>query len=80
MGDTFRWVGAVTGAWGTASNWEDTTTGQGATIAPGSLDDAFVNGSLTQFLTIAGPGSAASLVLAGNNALTGLKHPLIFIS
>jgi hypothetical protein len=72
MGDSFLWIGPISGDWGAASNWKDQTTGLAATMAPGSLDTANVSNSLVQFQTIAGPGSAASLFLGGNNALTGL--------
>ena len=70
MGDSYLWLGAASGSWNDASNWQDVTEGAPATVAPGVNDfvtiDAAAGGATT---VITGTGASASLTLTGGTTL-----------
>lgn len=71
--DQYLWTQPGGGAWNTAKNWEDVTTGANpAPIAPGVNDLVTIAiGQGNSFAVIGGPANAASLATTGNVALGG---------
>ena len=72
--DRYVWQNAAGGAWGTASNWRDVTSGANpATTPPGATNPVAISGSPVAVpLIITGGGSSASLETTNNVALTGM--------
>lgn len=70
-GDSFTWVGPVSGDWNVASNWQDVTADGAAVVAPGSLDSVTFNSPSNLYQVISGLGDAASLTLNGDNVVAG---------
>ena len=74
--DIYLWTAGGSGAWNTAANWQDLTTGATpAAIAPGAANLVSIVGDLSNFWVIAGPANAASLTILGDVALTGAFAP-----
>ncbi len=70
--DIYAWTATGSGAWGSAANWQDQTSGANpAAIAPGAANIVSIGVSQSGFTVIAGPANAASLSLTGEAALTG---------
>ncbi len=59
------WTEGVSGTWGNSQNWSPTG-------APGSLDDALIDGPSGPYQTINGIGSSASLTFIGDTMLSGV--------
>ena len=72
--DMYQWTAPGGGAWISAANWADITTGASpAGIAPGAKNLVSINGPQTGgFAVIAGPANAASLTATGDLALSGI--------
>ena len=72
-GDTFTWIGNSGGAWSSASNWSDTTTGTSpATTVPGASNPVTIGGPTgSTYEVITGGGSAGTLDLTGLVDLSG---------
>ncbi len=70
--DQYVWIGGVTGDWGTASNWQDVTTGANpASVAPGSNDAVTIGAASGVVDVITGTGNSLSLTLSGSLDLAG---------
>ena len=70
--DQYVWTAAGSGAWNSAGNWQDLTTGASpARIAPGAANLVTIDASQSTFDVISGPANAASLALQGEVALSG---------
>jgi collagen type I/II/III/V/XI/XXIV/XXVII alpha len=67
--DEYTW-NTIGGAWGTASNWQDTTAGGTAVVAPGANDIVYIGGS-SSWQVISGAGDAASLTVSGAVVFSG---------
>ncbi len=68
----YAWIGQGSGAWNSAANWQDQTTGANpAAIAPGVRDIVAIAASQTGFTVIAGPANAAIVSVTGELALAG---------
>ncbi len=70
--DQYAWIGAGSGAWNRAGNWQDLTTGATpAAVAPGAADLVTVAASQGVFSVLSGAANAASLTVLGEVALSG---------
>jgi hypothetical protein len=71
--DAYSWIGALSGSWNAAANWQDTTSGADpATSVPGADDAVTIAGSTGPIYEIIyGGGSSASLGVTGSLALIG---------
>ncbi len=71
--DDYAWtVPGQSGAWTTASDWTDSTTGSAALLGPGSNNAVTIDGgSAGTFQVIGGNAVVASLALIANTALVG---------
>ena len=71
-GKQYVWSGPLSGSWGAASHWTDTSTSQPATSAPGPNDTATIDTpSAGGTQTITGTGSSAALIVDGDTQLAG---------
>jgi hypothetical protein len=71
VGNSYTWGVVGSGAWSTASNWFDVTTGTVAVAAPGTADVATIEGPGTGAITVTGPASVLGLEVDGGVALAG---------
>ena len=71
--DAYAWIGSSGGLWSFAGNWRDLTSGAvPAGFVPGTLTPVTITGPGGQtYEAIGGGGSAASLGITGNIALSG---------
>ena len=71
--DTYSWIGASGGSWGSPANWADTTAGQNpANAVPGTNNPVTIAGPAgSVYEVIAGGGTAASIALTGLIDLAG---------
>ncbi len=71
--DALSWTAPVSGNWGHAASWTDTTLGQTATLPPGTQTPVTVVGPTgTTVESISGTGTCASLFATGNTVLSGV--------
>jgi hypothetical protein len=70
--DQLAWTGSQDGDWSNAGNWNDITTGSVATLPPGPQTPTTIAApGGTQYASITGTGTCASLALSGNIYLLG---------
>ena len=70
--DQLTWAAPVSGAWGTARNWTDTTIGAKASLPPGAQTPVQITGpGGTAFIDVTSNGTCASLSASGNVVLSG---------
>ena len=70
--DQLTWTSPVSGAWGTARNWTDTTIGAQASLPPGAQTPVQITGGGgIAFADVTSNGTCASLSAAGNVVLSG---------
>jgi hypothetical protein len=71
--DQYLWTAQDSGAWNSAANWQDLTSGSNpAAIAPGVNDIVTIAAAQAgSFTVIAGPANAASLAVTGDLAMAG---------
>jgi hypothetical protein len=71
--DQLTWNGAQgDGDWSNPGNWTDTTTGQGASLPPGTETPATMAAPTgTAYQSVSGTGTCASLALSGNTNFQG---------
>jgi len=70
--DQLAWTGSQDGNWSNAGNWNDLTTGNVATLPPGTQTPATVAGPQgTEYQAVSGTGTSASLAMSGNLYLSG---------
>ncbi len=71
--DSLCWTVPVSGNWGHAASWTDTTLSQTATLPPGAQTPVTIVGPTgTTVESISGTGTCASLFATGNTVLTGV--------
>jgi hypothetical protein len=71
--DQLAWTGSQDGDWSDAGNWNDLTTGNVATLPPGAQTPATIAGPQgTQYQTVSGTGTSASLAMSGNLYISGV--------
>ena len=71
-GHSFVWALPLGGGWATTANWNDATTGQPATVAPGSHDTIRLASPIAGAVAIfGGDGNAAAATVSGDTALSG---------
>ena len=63
--DTYSFLSPVGGSWAVAANWQDTTTGTAATVAPSYGNAVAIGGGGSGFINVSGTGAAASLTTNG---------------
>jgi hypothetical protein len=69
--DLLVWKNPVSGAWDSAANWFDSTTGSQALAAPGARNSVQIVGPTgVAIQTIGGPGLCANLAFFGNSLIT----------
>ncbi len=72
IGDSYTWIGPVSGNWAVAGNWRDSTSGANpAPNAPGAGDVVTFNSPTNLFQVISGTGSSASLTTTGKDDVVG---------
>jgi hypothetical protein len=69
--DIYSFIGAPGGAYGTASKWQDITTGTIATVAPSYGNAVTIAGGSGGYTDVTGNGFAASLATSGSVLLWG---------
>lgn len=70
--DNYLWTATGDSSWSDAGNWSNVITGDDpATSAPGGSDVATLVSDLSSYLTVIGPGAAASLLINGAICLDG---------
>ena len=70
--DQYVWTASGSGAWNSAANWQDVTSGAApARVAPGAANLVSITASQSVFSVVSGPANAASLALLGDVALSG---------
>ena len=70
--DQLTWAAPVSGAWGTARNWTDTTIGAKASLPPGAQTPVQITDpGGTAFIDVTSNGTCASLSASGNVVLSG---------
>jgi hypothetical protein len=84
IGDTFVWIGSLSGDWNTATNWQDVTSGADPAFAPpGPNDTAIFNTPVGQTQTVAaadtpvmaGTFTVGTVVFNGSDVVTGILYP-----
>jgi hypothetical protein len=65
--DSYSWIGGTAGTWGTATNWEELSTGTVAAVAPGIGSAVTIAGTVM----VSGTGTAASLTILGSDTVSG---------
>ena len=68
---SFTWIGAATGDWNDAANWDQIPSVPNQTLVPGDLDTAIISNTDAAQQTITGNGGSASLTLQGNETVLG---------
>ncbi len=63
--DRYLWTGALGTNWGTAGNWQDTTQGGTASVAPGRHDEVTIAAAPNGVTVVTGVGEADTLTTAG---------------
>ncbi len=70
--DVYQWANPYGGAWGSAGNWTDLTTGSVAATAPGLSNAATITGGIAgAFTNITGSGAAGQLAINADVLLWG---------